>query len=226
MGFPLDQLARTWASCELPGYRPHPAKYATYSGFEYDELPPIERALDDDLAWLECERAVEPSIASDQPGRAREATSTNLSGLLADEFLALPPSFTAFVGDLDLQQRVRSCTDCYLDLGDFVVDVEGAGSLIHILSDSQWVLHWLLYVGETAEAVIVTPSPLGFELGEESIRRFELGATAAAVCAPSFNEFIYRLWLENELWFSLAVEHSALTAEQQRYLDHYGHSRP
>jgi hypothetical protein len=32
--------------------------------------------------------------------------------------------------------------------------------------------------------------------------------------------FIYRFWLENTIWFNLANQKS-LTAEQQRYLEHY-----
>lgn len=60
---PLPDLPRSWPSIELPGYREHPTVYATYSGFEYDELPPIERELDDDLRWLLAEPPVPDSLA-------------------------------------------------------------------------------------------------------------------------------------------------------------------
>ena len=120
---------------------------------------------------------------------------------------------------------MRSCTACYLDLGNFPVKVTGGGRLIHFLSDQQWVRHWLLYLGDDgAEAVVSTYDPYGFELGDdeelEAPDRFQPGAADALLCADSFSEFLYRFWIENEIWFALS-ERQPLTDEQRHYAEHY-----
>lgn len=102
-----------------------------------------------------------------------------------------------------------------------------AGTLLHFLSDSQWVCHWLLYTGPDGEAVVTSYDPLGFELGEdeETVREASSATLDAAVCAESFSEFLYRFWIENEIWFALArpglLRRPRLTDEQRRYVEHY-----
>ena len=119
--------------------------------------------------------------------------------------------------------------DCYLDLADAVVPVRNGGVLIHFLSDSQFCLHWLLYVGGNgAEAVVATAAPYGFEHSELWDEGAQVRSTFvpgedpdACACAASFSEFLYRLWIENEIFFKLAIDRCPLTEEQQRYVDHY-----
>jgi hypothetical protein len=230
----LPRLRRHWPSIELPGHRDHRTD-ATYSTFDYEALPPIERELDDDLRWLRAEAPVEGSLAErlpDDPKPSREATADQLELLLGGRELPLPRSFTTFIGSPEPRSRVRSCTACYLDLGDFPVPVAAGGWLIHFLSDQQWVLHWLIFVGaDGAEAVVVTDSPLGFEADEDSphifVTKFDPSTTAAAVCAESFSEFLYRFWIENEIWYALAGPEKGshlLTVEQAGYLEHYARS--
>jgi hypothetical protein len=100
--------------------------------------------------------------------------------------------------------------------------------LIHFLSDQQWVLHWLLYLGpDGSEAVVVSPEPIGFGDGENlSPRPVDLGAAQAvlAVCSDSFEEFLYRFWIENELFFGLAVDampFEALPPDLRAYAERY-----
>jgi hypothetical protein len=101
------------------------------------------------------------------------------------------------------------------------------GLLVHFLSDSQWVCHWLLYSGPDGEAVVASYDPLGFELGEDEVTLRELSSATmdASVCAESFSEFLYRFWIENEIWFELAapglLRRPKLTDEQPRYVEHY-----
>ena len=115
------------------------------------------------------------------------------------------------------------------DLGDFAAPVVRGGQLVHFLSDQQWVSHWLLYSGtDGSEAVVVTERPLGVEADEDSPRTFEReldpsASSEAAVCAESFAEFLYRFWIENEIWFAHADEGRPLTDEQRRYAEHYLH---
>jgi hypothetical protein len=225
---PIDDLPRVWPSIDLPGYREHPEEYATYSGFDFDALPPIERHLDDELGWLLSERLVPASLADVEHDVARPATSEELALLLAGETIALPQSFSTFIESAEPRRHVRSCTDCYLDLGDFVVPVPGGGTLVHFLSDQQWVFHWFVCAAlDGSEAVVVTDRPFGFELSDEdeygTLRAFDGNSPAAAVCSESFSAFLFRFWIENEIWFKLTEPGSEapLTDEQRRYAEHY-----
>ena len=231
MGPDTLRLPRGWPSIGLRGYRDHPENYATYSVFEYDRLPPIQRRLDDGLSWLVAEPAVEESLAGGHMyagDPVRLATGPELDALTSAIDVALPAAFDTFVRTTEPRARVRSSTACYLDLGDFPVAVSGGGWLIHFLSDQQWVRHWLLYVdGDGTEAVVSTSAPYGFALGDEAADfeltasdRFEPGADEALLCADSFSEFVYRFWIENEIWFALN-ERRGLTPEQERYVGHY-----
>jgi hypothetical protein len=164
------------------------------------------------------------AIASPEP--AREATPGGLAALVGGDRARQSQAFAAFVADRALHERVRSCTACYLELGQFAVPAP-AGTLVHFLSDQQWVLHWLLYVGDDgSEAVVATPVPYGFE-GEAPPTLAVGGDADTVVCAESFNEFLYRFWIENEIWFGLRDalprwrRRRPLTDEQQRYAAHY-----
>jgi hypothetical protein len=41
------------------------------------------------------------------------------------------------------------------------------------------------------------------------------------ICAQSFEEFLYRFWLENCIEFTLIDKHRSLTEIEQHYLMHY-----
>jgi hypothetical protein len=141
--------------------------------------------------------------------------------------LRVPRSFRRFIEDPGPRRHVRSATACYLDLGDFPVRVSDGGTLIHFLSDQQWVLHWLLYVGPNgSEAVVTTPEPLGFDDGEtEPVHDLDPGAWlgSLAVCADSFEQFLYHYWAMNELFFRLmrAKNPEALRPDLRAYAERY-----
>jgi len=221
-------LPRVWWATDLPGYREHPTPFSTYSPFSYQDLPHIERELDDDLGWLRAEPRVPGSlgyVVAGDPTPERAATAAELSALLGDRTLALSRPFRTFITDPEPRTRVRSSTSCYLDLGQFPVDVAGGGALIHFLSDQQWMLHWLLYVGaDGSEAVVVTETAFGFEADGEPFDRLDPDEAGVSVCAESFSEFLYRFWIENEIWFRAdgdAKGEPSLTDEQRRYATHY-----
>jgi hypothetical protein len=205
--------------------------------FDQALLPPIERELDDGLSWLLAEPPVEHSLAGGHVYEGEPvgpASGAQLDALIDDLDVRLPPAFEKFIRVPEPRSRVRSCTACYLDLADFPVKVEDGGWLLHFLSDQQWVNHWLLYVHrDGGEAVVSTYPPYGFRLKspEEEpdwasdfdpakSHQFRHGASESMVCADSFSEFLYRFWIENEIWFALS-EHRDLTHEQRRYAEHY-----
>ena len=224
----LPTLPRAWWSTDLPGFREHPKPFATYTAFSSSDLPPIQRPLDPGLNWLREQPVVPGSLGDKDPGDPepeRRATAADLQALLGRSKIALPPSFREFITDPEPRRRVRSATFCYLDLGQFVVEVEGGGAMIHFLSDQQWILHWLLYTGDDAsEAVVVSETPLGFEADEQRFARFDPATETATVCAESFSEFLYRFWIDNEIFFRTARsadDEPPLTDEQRRYAEHF-----
>ncbi|MEM7371988.1 MAG: hypothetical protein AAF587_25455 [Bacteroidota bacterium] len=40
-------------------------------------------------------------------------------------------------------------------------------------------------------------------------------------CAPSFEEFIYRFWIENEIWFKTIWDKVELSQEEQQYANFF-----
>ena len=219
----LADLPRVWAGTHLPGYHDWGDVFAfppTYADFPLEWLPPIERELDDELRWL----LQEPPVTGSLEG---SATRAELHELLAGEDVALPASFVNFFASDEPRARIRSATDCYLRLPDSIARF-GAGRLINFLADSQACAFWLLYTGPDGEAVVVTGSPPGFEFSDEEAERQQRDsgslAVDASVCADSFSEFLYRLWIENEIFFRLAgpdAGRAPLTAEQRRYGDRF-----
>jgi hypothetical protein len=221
----LHALPRTWLSFELPGYRRSGHLFATYTTYAHEGLPPIEESLDDELRWLLDRPAVPPPTLADANEGLPRPTIDDLRRVAGE--IDLPPSFAAFFASPEPGTRIRSRNDCYLDVGDFALPVTGGGTLVHFLADPQGVLRWLVYVGpDGSESVVVTDIPLCFDLGDDDLRVFDPRTTRAFVCADSFSEFLYRFWIENEIWFRLAGPDAnrTLTEEQLWYAEHYATS--
>lgn len=181
----------------------------------------MEPELDDRLDWLRAKPRVPKSIADtgepDHPTPKTPLNEPRLGQLVAGTGCEVPDALVILARERSIQQRIRSCTLCYFDLGDRLVSVAGGGHLIHFLSDQQWVMHWLVYSGPGPHGcVIATTEPLGFD--DDDGPHFELRATTdAIVCAASLSEFIYRFWIENEIFFA-HDEGRPFTEEQTRYL--------
>jgi hypothetical protein len=203
----LPSLARGWWFPTLRGLRDGDS--STYARFDLDDQPEIDDA-DDAFLWLRHELPKRQWAINEVEPRqqSRPLTEDGLVALGAAD-LRLPQSLRRFAAQGSLQRRVRSATACYLDLGDLLVrtSVDDA-YLIHVLSDQQWVRHWLVYVDSLAREAVVTSSvPIGFELPpdwpEETPSVVPLdGSLDLEVCADSFAEFMYRFWIENELYFT------------------------
>jgi hypothetical protein len=146
----------------------------------------------------------------------------------------LPPSFLQFMTSPVLQSRVRSCTACYLDPGERVVPTVGAitGSLLHFLSDSQSCAHWYVHIlPDGRHCVLESEDLYGYQVENSQwienpscrLQRVDLSALDLAYCAPSFSEFLYRFWIENEIWYSLLDDESRrpLNGYEQAYVNHY-----
>jgi hypothetical protein len=134
--------------------------------------------------------------------------------------LQLPADFETFARDPTLRHHLRSATDCYFDLASHAVEVPG-GQLVHFISDSQWVRHWLIFVGaDDGQAIVTTDFPVGFDLTPDDLEVYP-GKPHFEVCAPTFLEFIWRWWIENEIWFSDYEGRRQLSAAESSYVEHY-----
>ena len=51
----------------------------------------------------------------------------------------------------------------------------------------------------------------------------DLAGLEFVYCAPTFSEFLYRFWIENEIWFALEVEgcRRPLNSLELDYVSHY-----
>jgi hypothetical protein len=200
------RLPRLWPTIDLPGIA---ERRQTYWTLDLDAMPQIDTTLDGSLGWLADSPARGRSLerGPDDPVE-RAADAEGLRVLLSDA--TLPAAFRRFIEDPEPRRHIRSATASYLDLGQFPVVMSDGGVLIHFLSDQQWVLHWLLYVGpDGSEAVVATPESLGFDDGEtEPVHELDLDTwgRSLAICGDSFEAFLYHYWAMNELFFRIAVD--------------------
>ena len=223
----MPPLLKTgWWSFALPGYRDH-ATPSTYSLFSYEELPPLEVPNDDVFQWLQSKPPHQAwSLAANGYPDGTKPDLGRLPELMAQAQGGLPAAFITFMQSASLHERVRSCTACYLELSDYAVQTSrpAKGVLIHFLSDQQWCLNWYLYAARSgAHCVAVSGETYGFDFdpAEPRLDEIDLVSEDIWLCAPTFVEFIYRFWLENEIFFSLAQGKGLLTSEQQAYVNHY-----
>jgi hypothetical protein len=222
---------RSWWMCGLPGHR---ACKATYCPTDFDALPPVGTSQHDgSLRWLP---SLDPWIADALgemrlPDDDRSEARQNLPRIQAHAAqlsLVLPTAFDRFLASPDLQRRVPSATACYIDLPERILPSPfgDGGYLLRFLNDQQWVLLWYLYLApDGGHAILVSPRLLGEDDGDETDpndpeQRVDALLRDTYVCAPDFETFLHRFWLENRIWYALA-RRSELDPEQQDYLRHY-----
>ena len=219
----LSDLPRQWVSVKVPGTSS--TVDATYVGYPVDRLPPTPVGVAD-LEWLEDA----PRHPEDYMGSAFEEAVRDLSSHAVAELLggmdSVPDDFARFLGGDGLRDRLRSATDSYFDLGDSVVAVDG-GRLLHLISDSQWVFHWLLYLGDDGRSAVVgTSFPAGFELDPDEADFWQEEGWGYILVADSFAEFIWRWWMDNEIFYRVVVDKTGMSADDRAYVEHYGRSNP
>lgn len=150
----------------------------------------------------------------------------------------LPPSFERLLSQPALYNRIRSASDCHFLVSRQPCRVVSPvkGYLMRFLTDSQSCPSWYLFVADGGqEAVFVSKEHVGNDRysgmpAVAPLPQLALGQLDMRYCAASFEEFIYRFWIENELWYALNHEgdtlppkmQATLQPEMQAYLDHYG----
>jgi uncharacterized protein (TIGR02996 family) len=222
-----------WLSTDLGDYRPDPG--GTYGACAYASLPrlPVE-SFRGDFAWLKSSPPWERiSHVNRQEWRRRvEEGVARVAAQARALGLPLPPEFGLFLGDPEFMCRIRSCTDCFFDATRRIVPSPRGedGYLIRFYADSQGCGFWYLYLTPGGYSCVVSSAALyggvvwaGSEdlAGEEEEPPRDDLEGSTEFCAPSFEAFLYRYWMENEIWYALHSDHTPLTPEQQAYVDHY-----
>jgi len=192
----------------------------TYGRYDFRRLPPLPFELHSDFQWL----ATAPShgwhigverAAENPPALLALRASSRRIGL------RLPVSFERFLQDPSLHEHVRSNTDCYLDICPALVSSPiGNGHLIRFLSDSQGCQFWYLYLTRDGSDHAVVSSPGFYGTQEERWQDYEPDSGELAFCAESFETFVCRFWLENEIWFA-AFEGAPMLAAGVQYIKQY-----
>lgn len=223
-----------WYGFGLRGYR---SCRGTYERYPDDAIPPLpHEQFTGQLQWL---APLHPEIDAEMQGyrfadeEQAEPSSQwvdNLKSLVASTKhfgLSLPESFFRLMSSPALRARIPSCTDCHFTLSRLAPcpgDRE-KGYVLRFLHDQQDCLIWHLYLSpEGKECVLasgtyldsVHSDPQGFEQITE-----QEAIAQTWVCAPSFEAFLYRFWIENVIWFNLH-KHKPMTEEQRQYLAFYG----
>src|SRR5258708_38763553 len=86
-----------------------------YVSSQLADLPLIPIRLDDDCEWLRTHGVVQVRGGFNQ--YERDIQPSFVEELALRAHVQLPKSFRRFMTHPELQSRVRSCTDCYLDPG-------------------------------------------------------------------------------------------------------------
>lgn len=207
----LSGLRRAWVSIDLPVDNDDSDAGGTY--FAYAAPPPFPGVTGWD--WLrEAPVWPESAFATPSPFAATDLTDELPAGFDA------PADLHTLRDEPGLRERWPSATDAYFDLGDHLVPVEG-GSLLHLVSDSQWVCHWLLYRGDEGEAVLATEYPAGMILDEQDTAQWSGVEPEYVICAESLVEFAWRWWRDHGIFLRVVADGEEPDTEDFRYLDGY-----
>ena len=207
-----------WWGQGLDDVRP---RVGTYGRYPHRDLPPLPFEMRKDFAWLRIQPSRSDNVARERPTENEEALPALLQQAAA-RGLAIPSEFVEFFRSPELQQRIRSCTDCFLDLSSvFVPSPVADGFLLRFLADSQGCIFWYLYLLPGAAGHCVVASPDFYGAAAEQWQEEPADPDQIVFCEQSFERFLCRFWLENEIWYC-GYEKRPLFAEGRQYLESYG----
>ncbi|HNF23527.1 MAG TPA: hypothetical protein PKV80_03625 [Leptospiraceae bacterium] len=198
----------------------------TYGGFPYDTLPPLNKALfKGDFGWLDhMDDDLKRKLSVYRRPEAEERIKKNLSKIqrMAEELgISLPEEFVKFMSSEEMRLQIPSCTACYFDLPEKTVrlPIKNGGYAVRFLNDQQEIFLWYLYISPDSKTSIIVSSIM---FDEENLDEIPEDVLISNIhySAPSFEEFLYRFWLENSIWYALD-EKKKLTPSQEEYLNHY-----
>lgn len=214
---------------------------ATYCLVPYESLPPISEALlQGMLHWL---LPLDQDLKRQQdkyysPSWAFSSTQwKNITASACELNISFPDAFQRLMNSPKLMNRIPSCTNCYFQLSNKLVPcpTREENYIIRFLNAGQGQIAWYLYLTAQGEHCVLAGYPLldllnnpgspeyrAQDITEEE-RSMIFAGRSVYVCASSFEEFLYRFWIENILWYKLVwyKGQKPLTEEEKRYLSYY-----
>jgi hypothetical protein len=202
---------------------------STYCTVPYSYLPSMPQATDD-LRWLDGVSAeLRQLIETTSTLSSANNRIANLAAIIERAKhlrLKLPEPFVQFMRQPELQNKVPTCTACFLELSEDLIALGNLPGrvLLRFMNDSQGCVTWYLCLAPDAEPSVVASYYFFdkdiFDAMEYEDISYEGLASAAFVCADSFTEFLFRFWVENTIWCSLAkkVPMSALQEAYRRQI--------
>jgi hypothetical protein len=239
-----------WVSWGLGTIRPGAGTYEEYA---YEELPPIP-ACDPEFRFLPPDERGESVDGFAEWLAEKQRRLANLLQEAQGLGLTIPDSFVSFMSSTrcDTVSEFDLGAGCWFNLSNRLVRLPGCedGHLIGFLRDQQDCFVWCLFLTADGQncvvavnddaAMTLTSGDYDALLGnlnedeehapvEDENRHgadnAEIARRNTFICAESFESFIYRFWIENEIANKINnvddVPRVALTEAEQRYLDHY-----
>ncbi len=184
------------------------------------DIKELPQGLDGSFTWLTQTPLPVGETIGDRHG---EALATQLQGAIAAataQGIQLPTEFVTFMGTPAWHRHLRSAMACYLNLGQGLLPLAD-GFLLKFLQDQQDCAFWYLYLRAGSQDHCVVSS---FEEFEE----LETATTAEAgyaleesdfyIAETSFERFIARFWIENEILFA-QLDNTPLPKMDSQFLD-------
>lgn len=174
----------------------------TYGKFPFPGQPPLPVSrFDGRFRWLRAAPVV-TEVAEDDPRDWEERLH-----VVSAEGYEVPESLAWLLPDADLHQRLPSCTDCYFlpqDRGELHRQ-DGGDAFLTFYSDSQACLTWGVRLGprgDTYAPVLVgAPEDLPMDEAQDPDEPYSY-FPELELCAQSVEEFIFRWWIENSIWYA------------------------
>ncbi|CAK4072787.1 unnamed protein product [Aphanomyces euteiches] len=162
-------------------------------------LPEITPSMCADLCFLnedESEMPDQPYV--DPNARAAEETALFIDRM--NQEYGLSASFVRMMKSPRLQWCVPSCTSSYFDL-DIAPLLIGDVHYLLFYRDQQDCIGWYLVLDGEDKGCVVASQIVQLHAygGDVDATSFQ---EQSVICAASFDEFVYRMWVENHLWFN------------------------
>jgi hypothetical protein len=227
---------KAWIGSAIKGIR-ESEKRNTYDWFAFDKLPPIPKNLDNSFTWLKpvlkgkelrhTELSFMEEIRGKHYGEGVDFSEdiVRLESELKSYTIKLPEEIRIFFCNTGINGRIRSTTDCYWKLGDFigVIAADQVYYILRFMSDSQGCLFWYICFDQTGNHFIMaSPRLYGHENQEEHNQYVENSETLIGYyCADCFKEFIYRYDIEQRIWLKTHWYIADLESAEQEYVNSY-----
>ncbi len=158
-------------------------------------------ALNGTFAWLtetpmHDEWAIGDERANELPAQLNSAVAS-----AEESGLKLPPEFVTFIRTPEWHKHLRSVSACYLNLAQSVLPIAD-GFLLRFLHDQQDCAFWYLYLNRDGSDHCVVSSYEFFDADGMDYDIDELKETDFNIRETSFERFISRFWMENEILFA------------------------